>query len=154
MTRAARAALRQRTQRLITRIHRWLYRATGGRIGHRVGSFSMLLLTTTGARTGQSGTVPVAYAQVEHRIVIAGSNGGSRHDPAWTHNLRVNPDATLQIRDHVFDATADFVSGIERDRLFVVLDGVARGQLSKYQQNLDRTIPIVAFAAAEPAPLR
>jgi F420H(2)-dependent quinone reductase len=74
-----------------------LYRATRGRLGGHVGRAPVLLLTTTGRKSGQERTAPVLYLADGDRYVVIGSNAGNRNAPAWALNLEANPDAAIQV---------------------------------------------------------
>src|SRR5437588_9656650 len=75
-----------------------VYRATGGRLFGRIGRAPVLLLTTTGRRSGRERTAPVLYLDDGERMVVIGSNAGNVHAPAWALNLKAHPDAEVQVR--------------------------------------------------------
>src|SRR4051794_685487 len=78
--------------------HTAVYKATGGRIGHRFpGSPPMLLLDHRGAKSGQERTSPLVYFEDGDDLVIVASKGGYPKHPAWFHNLKANPDTTVQV---------------------------------------------------------
>ena len=74
-----------------------LYRLSGGRIGGKVGRGPVLLLTTTGRKSGQSRTAPVLYLADGERYVVINTNGGNAKAPAWSLNLRANPEAEVEV---------------------------------------------------------
>jgi deazaflavin-dependent oxidoreductase (nitroreductase family) len=74
-----------------------LYRLSGGRIGGRIGRAPVLLLTTTGRKSGQKRTAPVVYLAERERMVVIGSNAGHARVPAWSLNLQANPDAEVEV---------------------------------------------------------
>src|SRR4051812_27405533 len=79
--------------------------------------FPILLLTTTGARTGRRTTVPLGYAvDDDGRVFVVASKAGAPRHPAWFHNLRANPSVTVELGDQCFQAEAIVTSGDERDR--------------------------------------
>src|SRR5262245_52150920 len=92
------AVRRTRLVELGWKLHRALYRWSGGRIGGRIGKLPVLLLTTTGRRSGAPRTVALAYLADGGRFVVIGSNAGEDRDPSWWVNLRANPRATVQVR--------------------------------------------------------
>lgn len=109
--------------------------------------FPILLLTTTGARTGRSSTVPLGYAIDDGRVFVVASKAGAPQHPAWFHNLRANPSVVVEIGDASHHANAVFPQGAERDRLYAkVSDGS-----SPYEQNTDRVFPVVVLEGV-PAP--
>src|SRR5712691_2946258 len=83
--------------RIITTTHEFWYRLTGGFIGGRFGKAPMLLLTTTGAKTGKQRTMPLLYYPDRGNLVVIASFGGSDHHPGWYLNLRANPKAQVQV---------------------------------------------------------
>src|SRR3954447_18531560 len=74
-----------------------LYRATRGRIGGRVGRAPVLLLTTTGRKSGAQRTAPVLYMRDGERLVVIGSNAGNVRAPAWALNLKATPEASVEV---------------------------------------------------------
>jgi deazaflavin-dependent oxidoreductase (nitroreductase family) len=109
--------------------------------------FPILLLTTTGARTGRQTTVPLAFAVDSGRVFVVGSRAGSPKHPAWFHNLRANPSVTVELGGKSFPARAVVTAGEERDRLYgLVSDGAGQ-----YETNTDRVFPIIILEGV-PAP--
>jgi deazaflavin-dependent oxidoreductase (nitroreductase family) len=109
--------------------------------------FPVLLLTTTGARTGRASTVPLGYAIDDGRVFVVASKAGAPKHPAWFHNLRANPSVVVEIGDASHHANAVVQQGAERDRLYAkVSDGT-----SHYEQNTDRVFPVVILEGV-PAP--
>jgi deazaflavin-dependent oxidoreductase (nitroreductase family) len=95
-----------------------LYRATRGRLFGRIGRAPVLLLTTTGRRSGQPRTAPVLYLADEPRMVVIGSNAGNERPPAWALNLLEHPDADVQIRGERRQVRARVAEGEERAELW------------------------------------
>src|SRR3954468_11767399 len=95
------------------------YRETGGEVGHiwKEGS-TVLLLTTTGRKSGEPRTTPLIYAEDGDRYVIVASKGGAPAHPGWYRNLTKNPEVELQVEGDVFPANARTAEGKERDRLW------------------------------------
>lgn len=129
----------------VTKGHTAVYRATGGRIGHRFpGAPPMLLLDHLGARTGAGRTTPLVYVRDGENVVIVASKGGHPKHPAWYHNLRANPDTTIQIGSDRRPVHARTANSGERARLWdkaVETYGGYRG----YQQRTEREIPLVVL---------
>jgi deazaflavin-dependent oxidoreductase (nitroreductase family) len=123
--------------------HARIYRATGGLIGHRFpGAPPMLLLDHVGARSGTAHTTPLAYVEDGPDVVVVASKGGHPKHPAWYHNLRAHPDATVQIGRERRAVRARVATAEERARLWpkaVEAYGGYRG----YQQRTEREIPLV-----------
>ena len=84
---------------IIWKLHRYVYRASGGRVGGAIGGTPVLLLITTSRRSGQPRPVTLTYFEDGDRLVVIGSNAGEDRHPAWWLNLKEHPDATVQIGD-------------------------------------------------------
>ena len=111
-------------------------------------SFPILLLTTTGARTGRPTTVPLGFAVDDRgRVFVMASKAGAPRHPAWFHNLRANPSVTVELGDRSFPARAVVTAGEERDRLYSLISAGA----SEYEQNTDRVFPVIVLEGV-PAP--
>jgi len=95
-----------------------LYRITRGRIGGRVGRAPVLLLTTTGRKSGEPRTAPVLFLPDGERLLVIGSNAGNDRPPAWALNLTANPDAEVQVRADRRQVRARVAEGEERDELW------------------------------------
>jgi deazaflavin-dependent oxidoreductase (nitroreductase family) len=110
--------------------------------------FPILLLTTTGARTGRSATVPLGFAVDDNgRVFVMASKAGAPKHPAWFHNLTANPSVTVELGEGSFQAQAVVTEGEERDRLYrMISDGA-----SEYEKNTDRVFPVVVLEGV-PAP--
>lgn len=91
----------------------WIYRRTKGRRAGSVRGTPVLLLTTTGRKSGERRTRPVGYLPDGDRFLVCGSNGGSDHPPAWSLNLRAHPDATVEVGARTLSVTAAEITGEE-----------------------------------------
>lgn len=134
--------MRDATVRRLSRLHVAIYRLTGGRIGGRLVHNDMLLLTTHGAKTGRSHTVPLLYLRNGETLAVIGSWGGRPSDPQWFRNLMVNPVAVVQVRSDRWTVRARAASPEEREqwwpRVLAAYDGYRI-----YQSHTDRVIPVV-----------
>jgi proline iminopeptidase len=121
------------------------YRETGGEVGHiwKEGS-TVLLLTTTGRKSGEPRTTPLIYAEDGDRYVIVASKGGAPEHPGWYENLTKTPEVELQVRDEVFPARARTAEGEERDRLWRKANEVW-SHYDEYAEKTDREIPVVVL---------
>jgi len=134
-------------QNVITTLHGGLYRLTNGAIGGRMAGLDVLLLTSTGSRSGLERTTPLGYIRDGEAYVIVASNGGSDRHPAWYHNLRKTPRAHIRVRDASIDVHAEVLSGDERARVWTAV--VERGPgYERYQQQAHREIPLVRLTPA------
>jgi deazaflavin-dependent oxidoreductase (nitroreductase family) len=124
------------------------YRASGGPTGVFTGA-PILLLTTTGARTGQPRTAPLVYARDGDRFVVVASRAGAAVNPAWYHNLLAHPLATVELGTECFAAVCSFAADHERDRLFAdylaQLPEAIRDLMQHYRQQTTRHFPIVTL---------
>jgi len=133
-------------QRLMTRAfigaHLALYRATGGRIGGTMGAMRVLLLTTTGRKSGKARTVPLVYFEDGARLVIIGSKGGDPRDPLWWENLKATPQASVQVGATTRRMRARLASAEERARLWprITQENPA---YARYEKLTPRPIPVV-----------
>jgi deazaflavin-dependent oxidoreductase (nitroreductase family) len=128
--------------RIVGKLHTRLYRATGGRVGHAAGGISNLLLTTTGRRSGQTRTVPLAYMEDAGRFVVVASNGGSDRAPAWWLNLRQQPAATVEIGPRTLPVRAREATPDEHAVLWPRLK-LGNPFYGQYEQITPRKIPVV-----------
>ena len=123
------------------------FRANEGRVGGMFEGAPLLLLTTTGARSGRPHTNPAVYAEDAGRLLIFASNNGQPTTPAWLHNLRANPAVTVERGTTRFAAVATEITGPERDRLYA--EQSDRDPAFKaYQAATTRTIQVVALVPA------
>jgi deazaflavin-dependent oxidoreductase (nitroreductase family) len=120
------------------------FRANAGRVGGRFEGIPLLLVTTTGARSGRTRVNPVTYLPDGERLIVFGSMGGAPTNPDWYHNLVANPLVGVEVGEERFEAEAEVVTGEERDRLYA--RQVARNpQFAEYERRTTRRIPVVAL---------
>jgi deazaflavin-dependent oxidoreductase (nitroreductase family) len=118
-----------------------VYRMTRGRVLGKVGRAPVLLLTSTGRRTGQSRTAPVLFLRDGGRIVVIGSNAGNTHAPAWSHNLKAHPEAEIEIRGERSLVRARVAEGEERSELWQKMNAQYDG-FDDYEQRTSRDISV------------
>ena len=105
----------------------------------------VLLLTTTGAKSGRPRMTPLLFFTDGNVVVVIASNGGRRHHPAWYHNLRAHPEANLFVNGHSRTYVAREATGAERDRLWNEATDLYRGY-DAYQERTDgRRIPVMVL---------
>ena len=127
------------------KVHTALYRATGGRIGHRLPrNPPILLLDHVGAKSGTRRTSPIGYVPDGSNLLIVASKGGNPKHPAWFHNLCANPDVTVQLRSERKAVHARVASPGERTLLWPKVVA-AYGGYAGYQRRTEREIPIVVL---------
>jgi deazaflavin-dependent oxidoreductase (nitroreductase family) len=124
------------------------FHANAGKVGGPFEGKSLLLLTTTGTRSGKSHTTPLAYLPDGDRQVIFASKGGAPTNPDWYHNLVAHPEVTVEIGNgsgtETFEATATVITGEERDQLYAKQVEVFPG-FAEYQAKTSRQIPVIAL---------
>jgi deazaflavin-dependent oxidoreductase (nitroreductase family) len=124
-------------------VHAFVYRATGGLVGHRFpGSPPMLLLDHVGAKSGVVRTTPLLYLEDGRNLVLVASKGGHPRNPAWFHNLRADPETTVQVGSERRAVRARVATARQRQRLWPKAVAMYRGYAG-YQERTDRKIPLV-----------
>jgi deazaflavin-dependent oxidoreductase (nitroreductase family) len=124
------------------------FRTNEGKVGGMFVDMPLLLLHTTGAKSGKDRTNPVMYMRDGDRYVVFASKGGAPTDPDWYYNVKANPDVTLEVGTESFPAHATALdSGPERDELFH-RNAAAFPQFQEYQDGVERTIPVVVLERA------
>ncbi|OBI93181.1 nitroreductase family deazaflavin-dependent oxidoreductase [Mycobacterium asiaticum] len=117
------------------------FRANQGKVGGPFENSDILLLTTTGAKSGQPRLSPLAYFRVDGKLIIIGSFAGADFDPGWVHNLRANPQAHIEVGTDAFDVTARELPPAEREEIFPKIVAAAPG-FAEYQAKTSRVIPL------------
>lgn len=120
------------------------FRANDGKVGGPFEGSPVLLLTATGAKSGERHTTPVVYLPDGDRMVIFASRGGAPRNPGWYHNLRANPKATVEVGRDTLDVEAVVTEGEERERLFRK-QAELYPQFADYQRKTTRQIPVIAL---------
>ncbi len=120
------------------------FRATGGKVGGVFAGSPLLLLTTTGAKTGKPVTVPVLHTRDGDRYVIIASKAGAPVNPLWYENLLAHPRATVEIGNETFEVISTVAQSQERDRLFAH-QAAQLPIYAEYQQKTSRRIPVVVL---------
>ncbi len=120
------------------------FRANDGKVGGHFANTPLLLLTTTGTRSGHPRTSPLGYSTDDDRIIIIASYNGAPSHPAWYHNLVAHPEATVEVGSERFSARATVIEGEKRARLWDRLTEQF-SFLVEHQQKTTRQIPLVAL---------
>jgi deazaflavin-dependent oxidoreductase (nitroreductase family) len=121
------------------------FRANHGQVGGNFAGAPLLLLHTTGAKSGQERVNPVMYLADGDRFLVFASKAGADTHPDWFHNLRANPDARIEVGDEVLDVRAEEVTGAERDEKYAEQAALYPG-FADYERKTDRVIPVVALS--------
>lgn len=120
------------------------FRANEGKVGGPFKGAPLLLLTTTGAKSGQKRISPLMYLPDGDRMLIFASKGGAPTNPDWYHNLLAHPQATVEAGTETFNVKATVLTGEERDRLYAEQAKRFTG-FADYQEKTTRKIPVVAL---------
>ncbi len=123
------------------------FRANEGKLGGPFEGGSMLLLTTTGARSGQPHTTPLMYRDEGDARYVFASMGGAPTNPAWYRNLVAQSSVTVEVGSEKYEATASSLDGAERDRVYAA-QAEAVPMFGEYQRGTERVIPVVRLARA------
>jgi len=138
------ASLTRQGQRLFTRLHVALYRATAGRVGGRIGRLDHVLLTTRGRRSGRMRTTPLTVLEDGERLVLVASNGGAPRHPDWYLNLTASPEVTVQHGGQRLLMRARTANASERAELWPRVVANYAGY-QRYQDRTPREIPLVVL---------
>ena len=117
------------------------FRANGGKVGGVMAGKNLLLMVTTGAKSGQPRLNPVAYVPDGDHVAVIASNGGLPKLPSWYHNLKANPELTVDLGDGTYQAIATEVTGAERDDLYARMVAVDPA-FAAYEVKTERKIPV------------
>jgi deazaflavin-dependent oxidoreductase (nitroreductase family) len=120
------------------------FRANGGKVGGRLENMSLLLLHTTGARSGQPRINPVVYMKDGERHVIIASKGGAPTHPGWYYNLVANPEVSVEVGTEEFKALATVTSEPERAELYARMASLYPF-FADYEQKTERVIPVITL---------
>jgi deazaflavin-dependent oxidoreductase (nitroreductase family) len=120
------------------------FRSNEGRVGGPFQGAPLLLLHTTGRRSGEERINPMMYLLEDGRIFVFASKGGAPTNPDWYHNLVADPQVTVEVGTETYPARAEVVTGEERDRVYAEQASRYSG-FAEYQRNTTRVIPVVAL---------
>jgi deazaflavin-dependent oxidoreductase (nitroreductase family) len=124
--------------------HVRVYRETDGEHGYHWRGTTILLLTTTGRKSGEPRTTPLIHRTDGDRWVVVASKGGAPEHPSWYQNLLADPEATIEVKAEEIPVRTTTASGEERARLWSLMAEVWPAY-DDYQQKTDREIPVVVF---------
>jgi deazaflavin-dependent oxidoreductase (nitroreductase family) len=120
------------------------FRANEGKVGGQFEGAPLLLLHSTGAKSGKTRVSPMMYAKEGDRIFVFASKAGAPTNPDWYHNLVANPDAFIEVGTDTVEVAASVLEGEERDRVYAEQARNYPG-FAEYQEKTDRIIPVVAL---------
>ena len=122
------------------------FRARGGKVGGQFEGAPLLILHTTGARSGKERVTPLVYQPVGDALAIFASKGGAPTSPDWYHNLVANPKVTVEVGTETLERTARVADGDERERIWTAQKQLMPG-FAEYEANTTRQIPVVILEA-------
>jgi len=143
------APILKRLQRLFTQSHVFVYRISSGKIGGSLDGPPLLLLTTTGRKTGKARTTPVAFIHNNGEYLIAASSAGSAQNPTWFSNLESNLEATIEVKGKQFKVKPVITSGDERHKLYELFKATYPGFIT-IEKRTTREIPVVRLQPVIP----
>ena len=120
------------------------FRTNGGKVGGMFEGRDLLLLHTTGAKSGRPRVNPLAYRRDGDRLVVFGSKGGADTHPDWYYNVRAHPEASVEVGAERFDVVARIAEGAEHDRIWRAQKSDTPA-FAEYEQKTDRVIPVVVL---------
>jgi deazaflavin-dependent oxidoreductase (nitroreductase family) len=120
------------------------FRTNKGKVGGPFEGAPLLLLTTTGAKSGQQRTTPLVYMADGDRMLIFASKAGAPTNPDWYHNLVAHPQVTVEVGTETLNVTAVVITGEERDRLYAKQAAINPG-FAEYETKTTRKIPVIAL---------
>lgn len=123
------------------------FRSNGGKVGGPFEGATLLLLTSTGAKSGQPRLAPLAYLTIEGKMIIIGSKAGADTNPDWVHNLRANPRAHIEVGTEEYDVIARELPADEREETYPKVVALAPG-FGDYQSKTSRIIPLFELQRA------
>lgn len=124
------------------------FRANEGKVGGQFANTPLLLLHTTGAKSGLPRINPVAYLNDGERYVVIASKGGAPANPDWYHNLVANPEVSVEVGSEQFKARAEVAEEPERSQLYEKM-AVKNPGFAEYQRKTSRVIPVIVLTPAE-----
>jgi deazaflavin-dependent oxidoreductase (nitroreductase family) len=128
-------------------LHTRAYRATGGRVGQSIPGVpgKMCLLDHVGAKSGIKRTAPLLYVRDGENVILVASKGGFPKHPAWLHNLKANPETTVQVGGELIPVRARVASPEERERLWPMAERAWQGYRTYQERSQGREIPMVVL---------
>jgi deazaflavin-dependent oxidoreductase (nitroreductase family) len=121
------------------------FRANGGKAGGMFEGMPLVLVHNVGAKSGKEYVTPLVYLADGDDVVIFGSKGGAPENPGWYHNLKAEPNVSIELGDRTLDVRATEATGDERDRLYSAQEAV-QPQFGEYATKTDRKIPVIVLS--------
>lgn len=132
-------------------LHPTVLRLTGGRVGGKVQGMPVIVLTTTGRKSGKRRSNPLTAIEHDGHTYIVASKGGDEHHPAWYLNLVAHPDVTVQRGGRTEAMTARVLTAEERAEVWPIVTRTFKGY-ANYQRKTEREIPVIELVSADAGP--
>jgi deazaflavin-dependent oxidoreductase (nitroreductase family) len=120
------------------------FRANGGKAGGIFEGMPLLLVHNVGAKSGREFVTPLVYLADDGRHVIFASKGGAPNNPGWFHNLKAEPNVSIEVGTDTLEVLAEEATGQERDRLYGI-QAEQQPQFAEYATKTDRKIPVIVL---------
>jgi len=130
--------------KIVTIVHRTIFRWSGGRVGAKLGGIDMAVIDSVGRKTGKIRTVPIACYPYQGSVAVVASNNGGDSDPAWLLNLRAHPEVDIQLGQQRYQVKAEELSNEEMEKLWPKIIRINPRQ-SIYRKQSRRKLPVVYF---------
>ncbi len=134
--------------KFFVRLNALVFKTTGGRLGSQMGKQAVLLLNTTGRKSGKAYTTPLSFFRDGADYLVVASNWGKEEHPNWFLNLQQQPQATIQVKDHTIPVQARPAGDQDYERLWNLVTR-QNSQYLQYQRGLKRRIPVVILTPIE-----
>ncbi len=121
------------------------FRANGGKAGGMFEGMPLVLVHNVGAKSGKEYVTPLVYLPDGDDVVIFASKGGAPENPGWYHNLKAEPNVSIEVGEKKLDVLATEATGDERDRLYSAQEA-AQPQFAEYAEKTDRKIPVIVLS--------
>lgn len=131
-----------RVTNIIVTVHRYLYRVTNGRIGARLAGIPILLLNTTGRKSGKQYTIPLAYHPAQEGYVVVASNNALPKNPGWYYNVLADNNITIQVGQDIFAVSARELQGNQREMMWQQATKT-NSAWDGYKEKTERQIPVI-----------
>ena len=142
------AALLMKVWKAANNLHVALYRMSGGKFANKVANLPVLLITTSGRKTGKPHTNAVVYIKDSEDYLVSASNGGADRTPSWYLNLESRPQARIEVGNAAFSVEARITESEERTQLYERFK-TASGNFVKYEKSAGRMIPVIRLTPAQ-----
>jgi deazaflavin-dependent oxidoreductase (nitroreductase family) len=132
----------------LDRVHVGLYRMSGGKFANKVANMPVLLITSSGRKTGKPRTKAIVYVKDGQDYLVSASAGGADQHPNWYFNLKHKPEATIEVGEEIIAVKAHIAEGEERTKLYDKFKA-ASSNFEKYEKGTNRIIPVIRLSPSQ-----